>query len=159
MMLGMAGLGEFGALIRRARERNEMTGVELAQKMGKPHSFVVRMEGGKFSNPPDPADFDAFSKALRLSKEEMLRALGYLDEAATDAGDVITVRRADPRAKLLDAVAGMTDDDVVQFTQAMAFLMKAKAKYAPDDIRGGNDDAPGVMSSEGIQRQSNTDSA
>lgn len=84
MITAMTGMAEFGALIRRARENVGLTGVELAQRVGRPHSFVARIEGGKYSNPPDPHDFDALARELRITKEEMLRSIGYLDPPRHD---------------------------------------------------------------------------
>lgn len=74
----MAGVREFGDLIKNARSRRGMTGVDLAQKMGRSHSVIVRWERGQPSNAPDPETFWDFSEALGLPPEEMLEALGYL---------------------------------------------------------------------------------
>ena len=50
----MAGMGEYGALVKSAREQRGMTQDEVARKMGRPHTFLVRIEKGSNSNPPDP---------------------------------------------------------------------------------------------------------
>jgi transcriptional regulator with XRE-family HTH domain len=158
-MLAMNDMKRLGQTVEDAMNARGMAGYELASRIGRQPSWVSRFLNGGVANLPDVDTLERIGHAVGIRMPAMLEAAGYLKPELMDAGDVITVRRDDPRAKLLSAVAGMTDDDVVQFTQAMTFLMKARAKYAPDDIRGGNDDAPGVMSSEGIQRQSNTDSA
>jgi len=94
----MTGLQELGALIKSARENLGMTGAELAQRLERPHSFVVRLERGQNSNPPDPQTFSDIARELRISKEEMLRALGYLDADATEGTEVrrvpVVVERA-----------------------------------------------------------------
>lgn len=107
MMLLMTGMAEFGALIKRAREQRGLTGVELAHRIGRQHSFVVRYEKGQPSNLPDPHDFNAFARELGLSKTAMLEAAGYLDPEP--ASDVLTIPADDPRADLLRMLDGETD--------------------------------------------------
>jgi transcriptional regulator with XRE-family HTH domain len=82
--IDMAGMAEFGELLKRARESQGLTGVEVANRLGRPHSFVVRLERGQNANPPDPAAFDDLSRVLRISKVQMLEALGYLDSDRPD---------------------------------------------------------------------------
>lgn len=81
----MPGMEEFGALIKSARVAKGMTGPELATRLGRAHSFVVRLEKGTNSNPPDVAVFDQLEEVLGLSRNLMLRRLGYLREDESEA--------------------------------------------------------------------------
>lgn len=73
---------KFGALVKSAREAKGLTGQELASKLGRAHSYVVRMERGQNSNPPDPLTLRDLSLYLDLTINEMLEALDYLDSDA-----------------------------------------------------------------------------
>lgn len=99
MIIGMAGMAEFGALVRNARESQGMTGVELAGKIGRPHPFVVRIETAKNSNPPDPKTMDDLSRVLHIPKPRMLEVLGYLDREDSGRKDM-----DDPRAHLIGII-------------------------------------------------------
>lgn len=74
----MAGIREFGDLIKNARVQQGLTGTELAMRMDRNHSQIVRWENGVPSNPPDTDIFWDFSEALNLDPKRMLEALGYL---------------------------------------------------------------------------------
>lgn len=84
----MDGAVKFGALIKSAREAKGLTGQELSAKLGRAHSFVVRMERGQNSNPPDPLTLRDLSLYLDLTINEMLEALDYID-ADADVQDPI----------------------------------------------------------------------
>lgn len=83
----MSGMREFGALIKSARERMGWTGVELATRLDRPHSFVVRIENGQNANPPDTRTFSDLSRLLDLDKVRMLIVLGYLDSDVNEERD------------------------------------------------------------------------
>ena len=93
-IIGMDGMKEFGALVKSARERMGWTQMELSARLGRPNSFLARIEGGKNSYPPDPHDFHAIARELRLNKDDMLRVLGYLDPPSGDADGVSEEDRA-----------------------------------------------------------------
>lgn len=92
----MAGIREFGDLIKSARVKQGMTGAELASRMERSHSQIVRWENGAPSNPPDIDIFWDFSEALGLPPEEMLIALGYLkpDSGEPKESEALAAARA-----------------------------------------------------------------
>lgn len=92
----MAGIREFGDLIKNARVKQGITGSELATRMERSHSQIVRWENGSPSNPPDIDIFWEFSEALGLPPEDMLVALGYLkpDSEATRDSEAVSAIRA-----------------------------------------------------------------
>ena len=85
--VGMDGARRLGDLIKDSRMRQGMDQRELASLIGRDNSFISRLETGRISNTPDARTIHDLHKALRLSKTEMLRALGYLDEEA-EIGDI-----------------------------------------------------------------------
>lgn len=99
--LGMAGLQEFGALIKRARDAKGLTQAAAGQLLGRPHTFLVRLERGENSNPPDPQTFHDLGKLLGLSPREMLESLGYLFPEAQEPGVAYVIREGDPRVEVL----------------------------------------------------------
>jgi transcriptional regulator with XRE-family HTH domain len=101
----MAGMGEYGALVKSAREQRGMTQDEVARQMGRPHTFLVRIEGGRNSNPPDPETMRAIWRTLGLSMRSQLIALGYLDPEEHEPGVAYVIREDDPRATLLSIFA------------------------------------------------------
>ena len=117
----MSGLREFGDLIKSARIKRGMTGVDLAQKMGRSHSVIVRWERGQPSNPPDPETFWDFSKALGVPPEDMLRALGYLmpDEDAVVEAPAVSAIRA-----ILEG-RDFTDDEVAHLATMVRTMVSA----------------------------------
>lgn len=116
----MAGIREFGELIKNARLKQGMTGTELATRMERSHSQIVRWENGAPSNPPDIDIFWDFSEALGLPPEEMLIALGYLkpeSEARLESEAVSAVR----------AILGdrdFTDKQIGQLTRQIRGLVE-----------------------------------
>lgn len=121
MIVSMSGMAEFGALIKRARERKGLTGAELATRLGRPHPFVVRIETAKNSNPPDPQTFADLARVLGLSETEMLEALGYLSRELP--GDVVTVAADDPRAEIVRLLAEVDDASVHQIVATIRTLL------------------------------------
>lgn len=69
----------FGALVRDRRMQLRMKAEDVASAIGRPMSFLSRIENGKNSNPPDPQVFHDLAKALNLHRADMLVALGYLE--------------------------------------------------------------------------------
>jgi transcriptional regulator with XRE-family HTH domain len=91
---GMAGMEEFGALVKSARTAKGMTGPELAAKLGRAHSFVVRLEKGTNSNPPEVAILEELEQVLGLERVEMLVSLGYLKDPGPGEPTVSPAERA-----------------------------------------------------------------
>ena len=116
----MAGVREFGELIKNARINRGMTGAELAQQMGRSHSVIVRWERGQPSNAPDPETFWDFSEALGLSPEEMLISLGYLKD--TDGGGADSPALSAVRAILEGR--DFTDKQIGQLTRQIRGLVE-----------------------------------
>jgi hypothetical protein len=57
----------------------------MANRLDRPHSFVVRIENGQNANPPDTQTFNDLARFLELDQARMLKALGYLDVEPGDA--------------------------------------------------------------------------
>ena len=110
--LGMSGMREFGALIKRAREQRGLTQAELGARIGYTHSFVVRLERGQMTNPPTSQTMRDLERELGVSRRAMLEAMGYLDPPVLEEGGAITVRPDDPRADLLARLDDATDDEI-----------------------------------------------
>lgn len=111
--LGMSGMKEFGALIKRAREQRGLTQAELGARIGYTHSFVVRLERGQMTNPPTSQTMRDLERELGVSRRAMLEAMGYLDPPVLEeGGDTITIRPDDPRANLLARLDDATDDEI-----------------------------------------------
>lgn len=119
MLSVMSGMDEFGALVKSARDARGLTQEELARRLGRPHSFVVRIERGRNSNPPEPVMMDALQDALGLSRTAMLRALGYLPESDDVEEPTLSIPRDDPRARLLEVVSAMDDATVERATNVI----------------------------------------
>ena len=113
---------EFGALIRSAREKKHLTQYEAAALLGRPHTFLARIETGRNSNPPDPKTFDDLWRTLGVSKRSMLEALGYLDPEVPDAGVAYVIHDGDPRVAILDLLADETDEGIGTVAQIVGLL-------------------------------------
>ncbi len=128
--LGMAGLQEFGALIKRARENLGMTGAELAIRLDRPHSFVVRIERGQNANPPDPQTFADLARILRISKGEMLMALGYLENVdPTKPADPLAVPDTDIEAmQIMIDTGDLTEREAGELLSYLDFIRNKPAR-------------------------------
>lgn len=120
--LGMAGMMEYGALLKRAREQHGMTQDEVARQLNRPHTFVVRLENGRNSNPPDPETMQAIRRTLGISLRSQLISLGYLDEDDPEPGIAYVIREDDPRAALLARIEGMAHQHVAALTDLVGLL-------------------------------------
>lgn len=108
----MAGMQEFGALIKRARESQGMTLEEAGRRIGRPHTYLGRIENGRNSNPPDPEMFRAIWRLFGLSPRSLLVALGYLDEDDPEPGVAFIVNEGTRRADLLAMLRDASDTDI-----------------------------------------------
>jgi len=131
MMGDMAGMTEFGALIRRAREQRGLTGAELAARIDRPHSFLVRIERGQNANPPDPQTFADLARALGLPTRVMLEALGYW---ADDTAGMITLSADDPLAEIVAALRA-ADPATVQTVRALVAVLGSQVPVRPSQDR------------------------
>jgi transcriptional regulator with XRE-family HTH domain len=61
------------ALLIETREEAEMTQVKLAQRLGKPQSYVAKYEGGE--RRLDVVEFLAVARALKADPLQLLRKL------------------------------------------------------------------------------------
>jgi transcriptional regulator with XRE-family HTH domain len=107
----MTGTQTYGALLRRKREDRGLNQDEVGDRIGRDKSYVSRMENGRGMVMPDPQVLRDFGQALGLTMEEQLTALGYLDDPSA-RGPAYTVAPDDPRADLLDLVAGLPAEDI-----------------------------------------------
>lgn len=85
-ILGVMGsMQEFAQLLRSEMERQGIEGQEIATKLELGPSLVSDILNAKKKNPPAPEVFKGFGRVLGISQEQMLQALGYLDEKPEDA--------------------------------------------------------------------------
>ena len=61
------------ALLIAAREKAELTQVDVAKRLGKPQSYVAKYEGGE--RRLDVVEFIAVARALRVDPLKLLRQL------------------------------------------------------------------------------------
>ena len=127
----MAGMTEFGALLKQRREQLNLRIEDVAASVGRPTSFVWRLEGGKNANPPDAVDFMALANALSLQPRTMLEALGYLLPEDQEPGVAYVVYEGDPRVEMLKVLEGLVSEDVSVLTQALTLLKTYSQKKEP----------------------------
>jgi transcriptional regulator with XRE-family HTH domain len=127
----MAGMQEYGALIKSAREAKGMTIDDLSRALGRPTSFVWRIEQGKNANPPDPETTRQIWRLLSLPLRTQLIQLGYLDKEEVEPGIAYAVPEGSARAELLDALADATDEDVQTITAIARLVPKSGLRSRP----------------------------
>lgn len=141
--MGMAGMAEFGALIKRAREEKGMTLEEAGRHLGRPHTYLGRIENGRNSNPPDPESFRAIWRLFDLSPRSLLIALGYLDADEAEPGIAYTVAEGTTRANLLALLRDASDADVAAVIAIVQVILKsysARGTGAGQSGRGAQSD-------------------
>ena len=128
---------EYGALIKSAREQQGMTQDDLGRRMGRPHTFVVRMENARNANPPEPETMRQIWRILGISLRSQLVAIGYLDPDEPEPGVAYVIREDDPRAALLAAVEGMADHHLAAITDLV--VLSTRLTNGRDREEGGQD--------------------
>lgn len=110
-----------GNMLRRAMERKGITGVELAERIGRTASFVSELINDEKKVPPPPATLAAIERELGVSQVVMLNAWGY------------TVHPSGPRARLepgreavLNVLEEMTDEERLALADAGAILLRLR---------------------------------
>lgn len=133
---------EFGNLIVRTRQARGMRGSDLGDAIGRSVNYISRLERGTMSNPPEPQDFIKLSNVLGLSRLRMLRTLGYLDDIDLDEneGPAYQIGPDDVRAKLLDVVAGLPDEDVEAAVRVLEVVTSAYSRKPVTNRHSGNRD-------------------
>lgn len=127
----------FGALIREARLRAQMTQEELVDRSGVSRSTILRWESGE-ANRPDPDQVRAAARALNVDPIRAAIALGYI--SADDLGDRTTTRPLSP--EIADVVRILEDPTVPASQKAdwVAYLRYLRAQQRK----------PGEESSEAV---------
>ncbi len=71
---------QFLVRLRAARKRAELTQVEVAQRLGKPQSYVSKCESGE--RRVDAVEVAAFARLYGVSVEELVSSTpeGYVEE-------------------------------------------------------------------------------
>ena len=67
---------ELLVLLRGARERADLTQAQVAERLGRPQSFVAKVEGGE--RRLDVIEFIGLAKALGVRPAEIVKALESL---------------------------------------------------------------------------------
>lgn len=115
----------FGKLIEDGMKQRGYVGYQFAALLGKQQSWLSRILNGQYANTPPPEDITALSQTLGIPKRRMLEALGYIDPEDHEPDVAHTIRDDDPRAALLDMLAGASDDEVRKVVQIVTIMVGA----------------------------------
>ena len=150
ILLGMAGMEEFGALIKSARERRGLTQAGLGARVGYSPNFVNRLEAGSIKNPPTPETLRELERLLGLPglTRMLLEAMGYL--SAEDAGhDKAGLGKI--HARLDQSLSVLSERDLQVVIELAEFLARTSDPASPPESEQQHDDpAPtiGVLSGD-----------
>lgn len=124
---------DYGALVKQRREAAGMTIEELSRALGRPNSFVWRIEQGKNANPPDPETTRQIWRVLSIPLRTQLIQLGYLDPDAPEPGVAYAVPDGSVRADLLRMLEGVTDADLenIKMVLGASLLLLGPKSYGP----------------------------
>lgn len=107
---------QVGAMVRHHRERTGITQAELGDWVGKSMETVGRIERG--ATAPSLALLEKLAEALHVDPRDLL---GVGTHAAK-------TRKADPLAKLVDRLAGLSNEDIERADKLLAIAMGWKAQ-------------------------------
>lgn len=107
---------QVGVLVRHHRERAGLTQAELADRIDKALETIGRIERGGAA--PSFDVLDDLSRVLGVPVREFF-GVGQFEARAG---------RADPLVKLVDRVAGLSDDDVEWIDRLVATALARKSK-------------------------------
>lgn len=68
----------FGEFIRNRRARLGLMQADVARAIGRPDSYVSRLENDRFKELPSPDEMLLLAEVLKCSEADLLRAAGYL---------------------------------------------------------------------------------
>lgn len=110
-------------MIRDARNRNKWTQEELAERMGVERNWIAALETGRIELPSIDR-FELLEQHLGVTREEMLRAAGYLGPAR-EADLFAEIARIAAIDDLVDRMAELRrlPPQVFDVIEAMALAM------------------------------------
>jgi len=107
---------QVGTLVRHHRERAGLTQAELAERVDKALQTIGRIERGDAA--PSFDTLADFSRVLGVPVREFFGVGAFEAQAG----------RSDPLVKLVDRVAGLSDDDVEWIDRLVATALARKSK-------------------------------
>lgn len=117
-----------GDLVRAARTRNKWTQEELAERMGVDRNWIAGVETDRIQL-PSPDRIELIEQHLGITRQEMLRAAGYLGPS-TDADQLFAeISRIAALDSLSDRVAALRrlPPPVYALVEAMAVSLVLKS--------------------------------
>jgi len=106
---------QVGALVRHHRERMDITQAELGDLVGKSMETIGRIERG--ATAPSLALLEKLALALKVEPRDLLGAGGYAAKS----------KKGYPLAKLLDRLAGLSDEDIDKADRLLTIAMSWKS--------------------------------
>lgn len=127
-------------LVRDARNRNKWTQEELAERMGVERNWIAALETSRIEL-PSPDRFELLERHLGVTREEMLRAAGYLGPAR-EADLFAEISRIAAIDDLSDRMAELRrlPSQVFDVIEAMALAMVRQSLAHQE---GGSKEQPG----------------
>jgi transcriptional regulator with XRE-family HTH domain len=120
---------DLGELIaRRMRARGNMTGRELAERIGRSPSYVSQLVNGEKKEAPPPEVLEALQRELGIPIEESLRLWGYRVGATPRGVGVDPSREA-----VYYVVEEMTEAERLALADAGAILLRLRAAQRVGD--------------------------
>jgi len=102
---------QVGNMVRHHRERAGVTQAELGDLVGKSLETIGRIERG--ATAPSLALLEKLAAALKVDPRDLLGVGNFAAKS----------RRADPLAKLLDKVAGLSDAEIERAEKLLTIAM------------------------------------
>lgn len=106
---------QVGALVRHHRERLDITQAELGDFVGKSMETIGRIERG--STAPSLVLLEKLAAALKVEPRDLLGAGTYAARS----------KKGDPLARLLDRLAGLSDEEIEKADKLLTIAMSWKA--------------------------------
>lgn len=110
-------------LVRAARARKKLTQEELAERMGVERNWLASVETGRIEL-PSPDRFELMERHLGITREDMLRAAGYLGPARESDlfAEITRIAALDNLTDRMDALRDLPPQ-VFDVIEAMALAM------------------------------------
>ncbi|RRN63457.1 helix-turn-helix domain-containing protein [Caulobacter sp. 602-1] len=106
---------QVGAMVRHHRERAGLTQAELADRVGKALETIGRIERGQAA--PSFDTLESFAKVLEVDARDFFGSGEFAAKA----------RRSDPLPRVLDRLAGLSDEDIEWADKLLTLALSRKA--------------------------------
>lgn len=102
-------------MVRHHRERAGLTQAELADKIGRALETIGRIERGQAA--PSFNTMESFAEVLEVDVRDFFGAGTY----------AVKARRNDPLPRILDRLAGLSDEDIEWVDKLLALALNRKS--------------------------------